>query len=163
MALATKSTITKTHLTFGQQPITKRGVSMLQIEYSILWSGICNWAVRLCLSVCLCLTLASPSQAKHHHHSRQARYHDGRPSAWCGWWMRQALGVADRAYNLAANWAHWGRAASPSVGVVVVWRHHVGRIVGGSPGHWVVESGNDGHAVRRRERSVAGAIAFRQG
>ena len=76
--------------------------------------------------------------------------------------MRQLLGVVDAAYNLAANWAHWGRASGPHVGAVVVWRHHVGRIVAGSPGHWVVNSGNDGHAVRTRERSIAGAIAFRE-
>lgn len=76
--------------------------------------------------------------------------------------MRQVLGVSDAAYNLARNWAHWGHATSPAVGVVVVWPHHVGRIVGGGPGHWIVESGNDGHAVRKRERSVNGAIAFRR-
>ncbi len=110
------------------------------------------------------IVVATPVYAKHHHH----RYHhsghhaDGRPHAWCGWWMRQALGVADRAYNLARNWAHYGVASGPGVGVIVVWNHHVGRIVGGSAGHWVVESGNDGHAVRRRERSIAGAIAFRR-
>src|ERR1700676_2109292 len=86
---------------------------------------------------------------------------DHRPSRWCGWYMRRELGVADPAYNLARNWVHYGApAGGPDVGVVVVWPHHVGRIVGGSPGHWVVRSGNDGHAVRERERSVAGAIAF---
>lgn len=76
--------------------------------------------------------------------------------------MRQIMHVADTAYNLAANWAHWGRATEAHVGAVVVWPHHVGRIVGGSPGHWEVNSGNDGHRVRTRVRSVAGAIAFRE-
>ncbi len=116
---------------------------------------------KLLLTLGLILA-ATPAYAKHHHRHYSGHFVDGRPSAWCGWWLRQALGVADRAYNLAANWAHLGVASGPGVGVVVVWRHHVGRIIGGAPGHWVVESGNDGHAVRRRERSVSGAIAFRR-
>jgi hypothetical protein len=65
--------------------------------------------------------------------------------------------------NLAWNWSRWGRAASPQVGAVVVWRHHVGEIVGrASNGQWIVRSGNDGGAVRTRARSVAGAV-FRVG
>ena len=81
---------------------------------------------------------------------------------WCGCYMRHLMGVADRAYNLAANWAHYGTAASgPCVGCIVVWPHHVGILVGQSEGRWVVRSGNDGHAVRTRARSIAGAIAFR--
>lgn len=88
-----------------------------------------------------------------------------RPRAWCGWYMRQVKGVADPRYNLARNWAHWGvSAGGPGVGVVVVWPHHVGLITArGSHGFWVVKSGNDGHRVRERERSVSGAIAFRRG
>jgi hypothetical protein len=38
----------------------------------------------------------------------------------------------------------------------------VGRIVGRENGKWIVNSGNDGHAVRTRPRSIAGAIAFRR-
>lgn len=76
--------------------------------------------------------------------------------------MRQELGVADKSYNLARNWARYGsRAHGPAIGTIVVWPHHVGRIIGGSPGAWVVRSGNDGHRVRERVRSVARAIAFR--
>jgi hypothetical protein len=86
-----------------------------------------------------------------------------RPRAWCGWFMRRELGVANPAGNLARWWAGFGRPAhGPAVGAIVVWRHHVGRITGKtSDGRWVVKSGNDGHAVRERPRSVAGAIAFR--
>jgi hypothetical protein len=89
--------------------------------------------------------------------------HDPRPRAWCGWWMRHLLGVADRSFNLAREWAHYGsNAGGPRAGAIVVWRHHVGIIVAqGSGGRWLVKSGNDGHAVRERERSLAGAIAFR--
>jgi hypothetical protein len=85
-----------------------------------------------------------------------------RPRAWCGWEMRRELGVADPAYNLARNWAHYGSAAfGPAVGEIVVWPHHVGRIVGQERGEWIVNSGNDGHAVRTRPRSLGGVIAYR--
>ncbi len=87
-----------------------------------------------------------------------------RPAAWCGWAMRQLVGAdPGPSYNLARNWAHWGHAGPAGVGAVVVWPHHVGRIVGQENGQWVIESGNDGHALRTRARSIAGAIAIRWG
>ena len=88
---------------------------------------------------------------------------DPRPRAWCGWYMRHLLGgVADRTYNLARNWAHFGSPApGPQLGVLVVWNHHVGLITNRTATGWVIKSGNDGHRVRERERSVRGAIAFR--
>jgi hypothetical protein len=126
--------------------------------------------------------LAAPAQAgsRHfywHHRQQHGAVHDtheshghggfgdARPAAWCGWYMRQVMGVTDRAYNRAGNWAHWGRAAAgPQIGAVVVWPHHVGEIVAyAGDGRWLVRSGNDGHAVRTRPRSLAGAIAFRLG
>jgi len=87
----------------------------------------------------------------------------GRPRAWCGWWMRTQRGGGPE-LNLAWNWSKWGRSAGgPQVGAVVVWRHHVGEIVGqAANGQWLVRSGNDGGAVRTRARSVAGAV-FRVG
>jgi hypothetical protein len=91
-----------------------------------------------------------------------------KPRAWCGWQMRVWLGVANPAGNLARWWAGYGRDAhGPHVGAIVVWprgrRHgHVGIITGRTTdGRWIVKSGNDGHRVRERPRSVAGAIAFR--
>ena len=88
----------------------------------------------------------------------------GRPAAWCGWWLGNHLGLNDRSLWLARNWAHVGSSAGgPSVGAVVVWPHHVGIITGRTAsGQWVIKSGNDGHAVRERPRSIAGAIAFRR-
>ena len=81
-----------------------------------------------------------------------------RPSKWCGWWMRTQRGGGP-AYNVAWNWRNYGSAASPQVGAVVVWRHHVGQIVGQtSDGRWLVQSGNDGGAVRTRPRSISGAV-----
>ena len=88
----------------------------------------------------------------------------GRPRAWCGWYARGLVGSdPGPEYNLARNWSHWGHAASPGVGVMVVWSHHVGMITGRAPdGQWIVKSGNDGGGVaRERPRSIAGAIAFR--
>ena len=85
-----------------------------------------------------------------------------RPARWCGWEMRREMGVSDPSYNLAINWRHYGSPTYPHIGAIVVWRHHVGRIVGEQNGQWVIHSGNDGHAVRNRVRSVGGAIAFRE-
>jgi hypothetical protein len=88
----------------------------------------------------------------------------GRPAAWCGWEMRQLVsGDPGPAFNLARNWAHWGQAGPAGVGAVVVWSHHVGKIVGQEDGEWVIESGNDGHRLRTRPLSIAGAIAIRWG
>jgi len=88
----------------------------------------------------------------------------GRPAAWCGWEMRQLVsGDPGPAFNLARNWAHWGQTGPAGVGAVVVWSHHVGKIVGQEGGEWIIESGNDGNRVRTRPRSIAGAIAIRWG
>lgn len=99
---------------------------------------------------------------RHRATSRHGRY--ARPAAWCGWYARRALVSVDPGpqYNLARAWASWGHSAGgPRVGAIVVWHHHVGKIVGREGRKWVVRSGNDGHAVRTRPRSLAGAIAFR--
>ena len=70
--------------------------------------------------------------------------------------------MARRDLWLARNWAGVGsNAGRPGIGVVVVWRHHVGIITGRAGAKWVIKSGNDGHAVRERPRSISGAIAFR--
>jgi hypothetical protein len=87
----------------------------------------------------------------------------GCPARWCGCYLAKKLQVSNqRPLWLARNWAHYGRRADgPAVGAIVVWRHHVGQIVGQQDGQWVVHSGNDGRAIRTRPRSVAKAIAFR--
>ncbi len=88
-----------------------------------------------------------------------------RPGRWCGWFMQHDTGVTSAGTGLNLNraimWARVGQPTSPRVGAIVVWRHHVGRIVGGEPGAWVVRSGNDGRAVRERVRRLDGAVAFR--
>ena len=99
--------------------------------------------------------------------SQASAYHGGlggRPAAWCGWEMRQLVGGDPGPEdNLARNWANWGHSGPAGVGAVVVWPHHVGKIVGQQDGEWIIESGNDGHAVRTRPLPIAGAIAIRWG
>jgi hypothetical protein len=88
----------------------------------------------------------------------------GRPRAWCGWQMRQLVGGdPGPQFNLASNWARWGHAGPAGIGAVVVWPHHVGKIVGQENGEWIVQSGNDGNRVRTRALPLSGAIAIRWG
>ena len=92
------------------------------------------------------------------------RVADGRPSAWCGWEMRRLVGAdPGPEYNLARNWAHWGRAAGgPAPGVIGVMAHHVFKVISVvGPGQVLAISGNDSRAVRTRVRSTAGVIAWR--
>jgi hypothetical protein len=97
-------------------------------------------------------------------HVRYGGGYGARPREWCGWEMRHLVGGdPGPSFNLARNWAHWGRSGPAGVGAVVVWPHHVGKIVGRADGEWVIESGNDGNRLRVRPRSIAGAIAVRWG
>lgn len=110
-------------------------------------------------TILLCLfSLTSPVEARQHRHS------DGRPSAWCGWWLAGHLGMHDRRLWLARNWASVGRAASgPAPGVIGVMPHHVFKVLAVLRHGWVLAiSGNDGHAVRTRPRSTRGVFAWRQ-
>jgi hypothetical protein len=138
----------------------------------VLLELVCAFIVAILIVAAAKTAGAAERYHRAHHYSHHHRHHHGRthmndsagrPHAWCGWYMRQVMGVADTSFNLARSWTRFGRPASgPDVGVVVVWPHHVGRIVGrAGNGQWIVNSGNDGHAVRTRLRSVAGAIAFR--
>jgi hypothetical protein len=92
----------------------------------------------------------------------------GCPSrAWCGCWLAKHLGMNDRSLWLARNWARIGSpAAGPAPGVVAVFARgrggHVGIVTGvPGPGRIILLSGNDGRAVRERERSTRGVIAWR--
>lgn len=116
------------------------------------------WVTALFFSV-----LLQPVEARQRRHvDANGNVSDPRPHAWCGWWLRQQLSVSNRAGNLARWWASWGTPAhGPAVGAIVVWRHHVGIITGRTESGWIVKSGNDGHAVRERERSLRGVIAYR--
>jgi hypothetical protein len=127
------------------------------------------WKLVLAAILAAAVILQSGTEAearghRHHHRGGVTGMMGGRPARWCGWWMRQQVGGDPGPdYNLARNWAHWGRSAGgPGIGVVVVWAHHVGRIVDRTSQGWVVQSGNDGHRVRSRVRSLAGVIAYRE-
>jgi hypothetical protein len=102
----------------------------------------------------LCVLFSGPAEARRHHGGRLP---------WCGIYMNQYFGKNDRSLWVARNWAREGsNAGGPAVGVVVVWPHHVGVIVGqDANGEWIVHSGNDGNAVRTRPRSLRGVIAYR--
>ena len=88
----------------------------------------------------------------------------GCPSAWCGCWLARQLGLSDKRLWRAIEWAHVGhRVSGPAPGVIAVFPHHVGIVVGvPRGGHMILKSGNDGHAVRIRERSTAGVVAWRK-
>jgi hypothetical protein len=127
----------------------------------------------LVVTALMLTSMSAPAFAHHraHHEHRRAlmtRHHShryaGHGMPWCGVYMRHVFGSADARLNVAGNWASVGsNAGGPQLGAVVVWPHHVGVIRGGpdSNGQWLVESGNDGGAVRTRYRSIRGAIAFR--
>lgn len=101
------------------------------------------------------VVFSSAAEARHHRH----HYRHG--GAWCGVYMQAATGIHGSGLALARNWARVGYPSGPAVGAIVVWPHHVGRIVGQQNGQWIVNSGNDGGRVRTRPRSLSGAIAFR--
>lgn len=86
----------------------------------------------------------------------------GCPSKWCGCYLAHYFGMPHRKdLWRARNWAKVGRSSRARVGAIVVWRNHVGVIVGKSAKGWVIKSGNDGNRVRTRVRTVHNAIAFR--
>ena len=143
---------------------------------------------KLATAFAICIGLLATTQAQAHryhhaythhyvHHVKYYRHYDGpigyggnvaaaraRGLPWCGAYMADKLGyhgAAGRDLWVARNWAGVGHATSPHIGAIVVWRHHVGQIVGQENGEWVINSGNDGHAVRSRARSLVGVIAIR--
>jgi hypothetical protein len=120
--------------------------------------------------LCACVTPALAMERhhwRHHHHAHHAD-HRGvrapaeRPARWCGWYVGRVLGLYDRALWVARNWARVGAPTGPSPGAVVVWPHHVGIVRAVSGRHILVHSGNDGHRIRTRWRSMRGVIAFRR-
>lgn len=84
-----------------------------------------------------------------------------RPRAWCGYYMRQKLGVRNPSYNLARNWLNYGRPSGPQIGAVVVWPHHVGQIVGREGGRWIVNQGNYRNRVATVAMNLTGVIGYR--
>jgi uncharacterized protein (TIGR02594 family) len=108
-------------------------------------------------AVALCLALLISTQT------------EARPRLWCGWWLANHLGYKDKSLHFALNWLddkRFTRVAGPAVGQIAVFRRgkrggHVGIVKGvPGPGRIILLSGNDGNAVRQRERSTAGIIGY---
>lgn len=93
------------------------------------------------------------------------------PQDWCGCWLATYLGIKDkkqwRELWVARNWATYGEPADgPAPGVIAVYTRGTGGHVGivtavKRAGFVVLKSGNDNNAVRERERSTEGVIAWR--
>lgn len=85
--------------------------------------------------------------------------------AWCGCWLRHVLGIPDSSLNLAANWRRVGQPASVETATIAVWPHHVGKVLGHrSDGKILLQSGNDGGAVRTRwvSPNIRGPVTYRR-
>ena len=90
---------------------------------------------------------------------------------WCGCWLATYLKIQNqklwRELWVARNWATYGKPADgPAPGVIAIYGRgsggHVGIVTSVKrPGFVVLKSGNDNGAVRERERSIEGVIAWR--
>jgi hypothetical protein len=100
--------------------------------------------------------------------SEMRRHLGGNPTGWAHVWCGRMLDIALRRTGhppgsaLARAYSRYGRpAGGPAPGVIAVWPHHVGVVTAVAGRTIKVISGNDGHRVRERERSVRGVIAWR--
>lgn len=136
--------------------------------------------LRYLIAGAIALALCCGSaEARHRHHAyarvkcagtycaivEAERPADCRGIQWCGCWLRHDFGLADRALNLAMAWARLGAAASPDTANVVVWRHHVARLLEHRDGLILIRSGNDRGGVRTRwisPRALGGVVAWRK-
>jgi hypothetical protein len=134
--------------------LEKRSGFAARLGNVLFWTSCAATVVILRVAVvALALAWTAPALA----------FDNTRPAEWCGWYMRQQVPRDPGPdFNLAANWAHYGRAATlAGPGVIVVWSHHVGKIVGRSGRDWIILSGNDNGTVQARPFSLSGVIALR--
>jgi hypothetical protein len=107
------------------------------------------------LRILLLVTLMLPTAA-------EAARPAGCPNKWCGCWLGIYTGKTSRDLWRAKNWQGVGhRASGPGVGVIVVWRNHVGIITRREGDAWVVKSGNDSRQVRERVWPLRSVVAYR--
>ena len=90
----------------------------------------------------------------------------GQSRAWCAVFANMVLkrtGFHGTGSAAAVSFARYGRpAAGPAPGVIAVWPHHVGFVVGSSgPGRIRVVSGNHNHRVEESTYSTRSVMAFR--
>lgn len=101
--------------------------------------------------------------------ARAARYLGGNPTGWgrvwCGRFMRMVVGHdPGPRYNLARNWAHYGKATRRRPGAIAVMRGHVGIVARGGncgPGRVYILSGNHGRRVGYGCYAASRIIAYR--
>lgn len=90
----------------------------------------------------------------------------GERRPWCAIFANMVLartGFRGTGSAAARSFAQYGAPASgPAPGVIAVWPHHVGFVVGsGGPGHIRVVSGNHNHRVEESTYATRGVMAFR--
>ena len=90
----------------------------------------------------------------------------GQSRAWCAVFANMVLkrtGYHGTGSAAAVSFARYGRpAAGPAPGVIAVWPHHVGFVVGASgPGRIRVVSGNHNHRVEESTYATRSVMAFR--
>src|SRR3954451_2123190 len=90
----------------------------------------------------------------------------GQSRAWCAVFANMVLkrtGFHGTGSAAAVSFARYGHpAAGPAPGVIAVWPHHVGFVVGsGGPGRIRVVSGNHNHRVEESTYSTRSVLAFR--
>jgi uncharacterized protein (TIGR02594 family) len=90
----------------------------------------------------------------------------GQKRAWCAVFANMVLkrtGYHGTGSAAAVSFARYGRpAAGPAPGVIAVWPHHVGFVVGSNgPGRIRVVSGNHNHRVEESTYATRGVMAFR--
>jgi uncharacterized protein (TIGR02594 family) len=90
----------------------------------------------------------------------------GQSRAWCAVFANMVLkrtGFHGTGSAAAVSFARYGRpAAGPAPGVIAVWPHHVGFVVGSSgPGRIRVVSGNHNHRVEESTYATRSVMAFR--
>jgi uncharacterized protein (TIGR02594 family) len=91
----------------------------------------------------------------------------GRTTAWCAVFANMVLkrtGHPVTGSDAAQSFARYGRpAAGPAPGVIAVWPHHVGFVVGvEGPGRMRVVSGNHRHRVEESIYPTNGVMAYRR-
>jgi uncharacterized protein (TIGR02594 family) len=90
----------------------------------------------------------------------------GQSRAWCAVFANMVLkrtGFHGTGSAAAVSFARYGHpAAGPAPGVIAVWPHHVGFVVGsGGPGRIRVVSGNHNHRVEESTYATRSVLAFR--
>ncbi len=144
----------------------------MAIESVSTWRRILSLVSLSALFMVAAVDVAT-AQSKHHRHATanvlDANGNDGSiiggrpagcPHNYCGCGLRIYLGISDKRFNLAWNWARFFPRTSAHAGAAAVRRGHVMLLenqVSGSV--WIVRDYNSGNGLSRvHERDVRGYI-----